>query len=57
MINLSDGGVYLLQGSEIIPDNSEAPAALKAKTGRDISKAEAIQNTIAYGIQIGRAHV
>ncbi len=50
MINLSDGGVYLLQGSEIIPDNSEAPAALKAKTGRDISKAEAIQNTIAYGI-------
>jgi len=50
MINLSDGGVYLLQGSEIILDNSGAPAALKAKTGRDISKAEAIQNTIAYGI-------
>lgn len=50
MINLSNGGVYLLHGSEIIPDNSEAPAALKAKTGREITKAEATQNTIAYGI-------
>lgn len=50
MINLSNGGVYLLHGSEIIPDNSEAPAALKARTGREITKAEATQNTIAYGI-------
>ncbi len=50
MITLSDGGAYLLHGSEIVPDNGEALAALKAKTGRDITKKEAAQNTIAYGI-------
>ncbi len=50
MVKLTQNGVYLLQGSEIIPDNGQAPEALKARTGRDISKAEATQNTIAYGI-------
>ncbi len=50
MVKLTPNGVYLLQGSEIIPDNGQAPEALKARTGRDISKAEATQNTIAYGI-------
>jgi len=50
MITLSNGGAYLLRGSEIIPDNGEAPAALRAKTGRDITKEEAARGTIAYGI-------
>ena len=50
MIKLFDGGAYLLRGSEIIPDGSEALAAIKAGTGREVTKEEAAQNTIACGI-------
>ena len=38
MINLYDGGAYLVNGMDIIPDNQEAQAAIKAKTGKDISR-------------------
>ncbi|MBQ4536613.1 MAG: hydratase [Lachnospiraceae bacterium] len=50
MIELLQGGAYLLNGTEIVPDDAEAQAAIKAKTGKDITKAEAAQNTMAYGI-------
>lgn len=50
MIQLSDSGVYLLNGTEIIPDNGEAAAAISAKTGKDITRQEAAKGTIAYGI-------
>ncbi len=50
MIELLVGGVYLLNGTEIVPDNAEAGAAIKAKTGKEITKEEAAQNTMAYGI-------
>ena len=50
MVTLLEGGAYLLNGSEIVPDSGEALTALKAKTGRDITREEAAQNTIAYGI-------
>ena len=50
MITISDTGAYLLYGSEIVPDGGEALTALKAKTGRDITREEAARNTIAYGI-------
>ncbi len=50
MIELLNGGAYLVNGEELIPDNAEAQAAVKAKTGKDITKGEALKNTIAYGI-------
>ena len=50
MIELLEGGAYLLGGTEIVSDNAEAQAAIKAKTGKEITKEEAAQNTIAYGI-------
>jgi len=50
MVTLLQGGAYLVNGTEIVPDDSEAQAALKAKTGKDITKEEAKKNTIAYGI-------
>lgn len=50
MVTLLQSGAYLVNGTEIIPDNSEAQAALKAKTGKDVVKEEAKKNTIAYGI-------
>ena len=50
MISLLDSGAYLLRGTEIIPDNQEAAAAIASKTGKSISKEEAKKQTIAYGI-------
>ena len=50
MIKLYDGGAYLVNGVDIIPDGKEAQAAVKGKTGRDINKEEAVKETIAYRI-------
>ncbi len=50
MIELLQGGVYLLNGTEIVSDDAEAMAAIKAKTGKEISKEEAARSTMAYGI-------
>ena len=50
MIQLMDGGVYLVGGTELVADNAEAVAAIKAKTGKDVNKQEAAKETIAYGI-------
>ena len=50
MIELTQGGAYLLNGTEIIPDGVDAAARIKNKIGRDVSKNEAAKNTIAYGI-------
>lgn len=50
MIQLFEGGAYLINGTELIADGADAQAAVKAKTGKEISKAEAAKGTIAYGI-------
>lgn len=50
MIQLTQGGAYLLNGTEIVPDSADAAAQIKNKTGKEVSKAEAAKNTIAYGI-------
>ncbi len=50
MIKLYDNGVYLLNGTEIVEDNFEVKAALKAKTGAEVSKEAARQETMAYDI-------
>ena len=50
MISLLNGGAYLLGGKELIPDDAQAPAAIKSKTGKEITKEEAKRETIAYSI-------
>lgn len=50
MIELLKGGAFLVNGTEIIPDGADAAAEVKSKTGKEISKAEATKNTMAYGI-------
>lgn len=50
MIELTKGGAYLVNGTEIISDSAEAAAQIKNKTGKEVSKAEAAKSTIAYGI-------
>ncbi|MDE6221638.1 MAG: hydratase [Lachnospiraceae bacterium] len=50
MIQLLETGAYLVNGTELIADNAEAAAAVRAKTGKDADKAEASRKTIAYEI-------
>ncbi|MDE6939213.1 MAG: hydratase, partial [Lachnospiraceae bacterium] len=49
MVKLYDRGVYLLNGTEIVEDAQ----AVKAKTGREITQADASKETMAYGILAG----
>ena len=50
MVKLYDTGVYLLNQTEIIPDDGNAAAALRQRTGKEIAKEEAKKGTMAYGI-------
>ena len=50
MIQLLETGAYLVNGSELIADNAEAIAAIKAKTGKEVRKEDAAKETIAYRI-------
>ena len=48
MLKLYDGGIYLVKGTEIVP---EADAArIESLTGKKVDKKEAEKGTIAYGI-------
>ena len=40
MIKLYDGGAYLVNGTDIVPATSEAPACIKSKTGIEAKKEE-----------------
>ena len=41
MIQLFDSGAYLINGTEMIPDNAQSKELIKNKIGRDIGKEEA----------------
>lgn len=49
MVELFKTGAYLVNGTQLIPDNNEAEAKLKSM-GVNVTKDEAAKNTIAYGI-------
>ncbi len=51
MVKLSQGGAYLLNGTEVVEVSAESEAFLKSKLGsKYITKEEAAKNTIAYDI-------
>ena len=50
MVQLYDGGAYVLNGTEIIPDTEDAAKILAGKMGAVPSREEAKKQTIAYGI-------
>ncbi len=50
MITLYEGGAFLVNGSELIPDNGEALAAVESKTGIRTTKEDAAKGTMAYEI-------
>ena len=49
-MNLYKQGAYLLNGEEVVLDAADALVAIATKTGKNITKEEAKENTIAYGI-------
>ncbi len=50
MVKLYNGGAYVLNGTEIVPDTAEVSAVLAGKMTQVPSKEEAKKQTIAYGI-------
>ncbi len=50
MVTLYKGGAWLVNGTELIPDDGNAASAVEAKTGRKADKAEAVKGTMAYRI-------
>lgn len=48
MVKLFDGGVYLVNGTEIVPESEVSK--VEQLTGKTVSKADASKGTIAYGI-------
>ena len=50
MIQLFEGGAYVLNGNEIIPDTRDAQAVLESRLGAAPAKEDAKKQTIAYGI-------
>ena len=41
MIQLYEGGAYLINGSELVPEGGDCETILKSKTGSAITKEEA----------------
>jgi len=50
MIELMQGGAYLMGGTEVVADTQEAQAVILNRTGKKITKEEAAEATIARGI-------
>ena len=51
MIKLYDGGAWLIDGKEVLPDSPQAGEIIQNKYGKKASeKKEAAKNTIAYSI-------
>ncbi len=50
MIELFEGGAYLINGTEIVKDSADALECVKAKTGKSLTKEEAAKETMAYSI-------
>ena len=50
MIKMTQGGAYLVDGVEYIEDSANAIEVVENKTGINISKEKAAEETIAYGI-------
>ncbi len=49
-MKLYEQGVYLVNGEKLVVDDVQAAAQIKQMTGKDVDKAEAATQTMAYGI-------
>ena len=55
MVSLYDSGIYLVNGTEIVPESESGK--VKALTGKDADQASARKGTIAYSILEGPQHI
>ena len=51
-MKLYDSGVYLVNGTELVVDDAQAAAAIKSRTGREVTKAEAAQLPLRKALAI-----
>ncbi len=49
-MKLYENGAYVVQGKDIVIASADASEQVKSKTGKEITKEQAKENTIAYGI-------
>ena len=49
-MKLYENGAYLMNGKDVVIHSPEAEEAVKAKTGKTVTPAEAAKATIAYNI-------
>ena len=49
-MKLYEQGAYLINGKDVVIDSAEAGAQVAHATGKEVSKEQAKENTIAYGI-------
>lgn len=49
-MKLYQNGVYLLNGTELVKDTEDAANVIKSKTGKAVTKEQAKEQTISYGI-------
>ena len=49
-MKLYEQGVYLLRGTELVANGSQAQDEIRQKTGQEVTKEEAAKQTMAYGI-------
>ena len=49
-MKLYEQGAYLINGTDVVIDSAEAGAQVAHATGKEVSKEQAKENTIAYGI-------
>ncbi|MDR3353596.1 MAG: hydratase [Synergistaceae bacterium] len=50
MIELYNGGAYLVRGRDIVPDDMDAPRSIRGMVGRDVSRDDARKGTMAHSI-------
>ena len=49
-MKLYEQGAYLINGTDVVIDSAEAGTQVAHATGKEVSKEQAKENTIAYGI-------
>ena len=50
MVKLLDGGVYLVNGREVVADGPDAAQAVLNQTGKQVTKEEAVRQTISWRV-------
>ncbi len=50
MIKLSNGGAYLVNGTEVVENSADAISKISAMVGKEVKEEDAVKSTMAYSI-------